>query len=428
MNSAADDRTKVLYISAYIEHPSVGGPQLRAETSIKALSQVCELHVCQSGNCTPRTNQETKLFFSNLCHRWVTLPSIEEVRKFDRFPLLWSLARQVRGIVRGNASSLSKDATFMINYIQQQGITILWFGHATGGLYELMKAIRQLNPRLSIVCDTDSVWSQFIQRGLHYVRSELERSQIEREAAEKEAEERDWIKCSRVVTAVSDDDRQYYWRLSARKGQIHSFSNVIDPTTYQDVPPPARGLRKPCLYLAGSFYGSHSPMEDGTRWLLGTILPLVRRQIPDVHLYIVGRGSDSVLSDINDLGVTVTGQLPSVLSYLCHADVSLVPLRFESGTRFKILEAGACGVPVVSTTLGAEGLPVVHGKDILIADQPDSIADAIVRLITDRKLASELGRNLRNLVLEQYSIARLVKEGSKILEYLRQGSTVQAPV
>ena len=127
------------------------------------------------------------------------------------------------------------------------------------------------------------------------------------------------------------------------------------------------------------------------------------------------------MADIEDQGITITGQLPSVLSYLCHADVALVPLRFESGTRFKILEAGACGVPVVSTTLGAEGLFVAHERDILIADQPEPFAEAVVRLLRYPDLASEIAKNLKSLVYEKYSLRTLVEEGRLILEYLKDG-------
>src|SRR4029077_17781489 len=138
------------------------------------------------------------------------------------------------------------------------------------------------------------------------------------------------------------------------------------------------------VYLAGTFWPG-SPMEDAARWVIENILPIVRQQIPNLHLYIVGADSDKTVPDISDPKITITGKLPSVLPYLSHADVSLVPLRFESGTRFKILEAGACGIPVVSTTLGAEGIAVEHGRDILLADEPEAFASSIIRLIKERE-------------------------------------------
>ena len=96
-----------------------------------------------------------------------------------------------------------------------------------------------------------------------------------------------------------------------------------------------------------------------------------------------------------------------------------MPLRFESGTRFKILEAGACGIPVVSTTLGAEGIPVTHGRDILIADEPETFAESIVQLIANRDLAMGVGESLKMLVRDKHSVASLAQEGQSILKCLQ---------
>jgi glycosyltransferase involved in cell wall biosynthesis len=192
---------------------------------------------------------------------------------------------------------------------------------------------------------------------------------------------------------------------------------VVDTETYQQVPPPIANFKKPSIYLAGTFW-RRSPMTDAVRWVIREVMPFLRQQIPDIHFYILGTGSAQELSDVNDPSITIVGKLPSVLPYLCYVNLALVPLRFESGTRFKILEAGACGTPVVSTTLGAEGIPVTHEEDILIADEPKIFADSIIRLITDRDLAIRLAENLKKLVHEKYSIVSLANEGRIILDYL----------
>jgi glycosyltransferase involved in cell wall biosynthesis len=159
-------------------------------------------------------------------------------------------------------------------------------------------------------------------------------------------------------------------------------------------------------------------MDTAARWVIKDVLPLVRKDVPDVHFYIIGRSSDLVIGNLNDPGITATGKVDSVLPYLCNTDVAIVPLKFESGTRFKILEAGACGIPVVSTTLGAEGIPTTNGRDILIADTPEDFAQAIIRIIQDRQLAERLGLNLKELVTRDYSIEALATDGQAILCYL----------
>lgn len=159
-------------------------------------------------------------------------------------------------------------------------------------------------------------------------------------------------------------------------------------------------------------------MDDAARWVINQVLPIIRRKIPNIHFYIIGSGSDTTLSDIQDPQITITGKLESVLPYLCHVNVALVPLRFESGTRFKILEAGACKIPIVSTTLGAEGIPVTHENDILIANEPDDFAAAILKLINDQELAQKISTNLNKLIQQYYSINSLVKEGQEIIANL----------
>jgi glycosyltransferase involved in cell wall biosynthesis len=159
-------------------------------------------------------------------------------------------------------------------------------------------------------------------------------------------------------------------------------------------------------------------MENAARWMIKEVLPLVRKSVEDVQFIIVGNHSDEILADIQDPAILITGKLPTVLTYLCHVDVALVPLKFESGTRFKIIEAGACKIPIVSTTLGAEGIPVVDGEHILIADEPESFAAAIVQLLKDQDLGKRLALNCNKLVNEYYSVDFLADEAKQILEYL----------
>jgi glycosyltransferase involved in cell wall biosynthesis len=160
-------------------------------------------------------------------------------------------------------------------------------------------------------------------------------------------------------------------------------------------------------------------MDTAARWVINEVLPIVKKAIPEVHFYIIGREAEISLSYVKDLSVTVIGKVPSVLPYLCNADVSIVPLKFESGTRFKILEAGSCGTPVVSTTLGAEGILVQQKENILIADTPEDFAAAIVLLINNRELAKSIATNCYEMVKYNYSLLRAENEATQIVDYLK---------
>jgi len=128
------------------------------------------------------------------------------------------------------------------------------------------------------------------------------------------------------------------------------------------------------------------PNIDGVEYFCKEIWPTVLAKFPAAQFRIVGRNPDRrVLSFAGD-SVEVTGRVPSVVDHLREAAVVVVPLRIGGGTRLKIYEAMAAGKAVISTTVGAEGLDVHHGRDILLADAPGAFADSIVSLLHDRQL------------------------------------------
>src|SRR5262245_3718195 len=398
---------RLLFTSPVLEHPPAGGPQLRIENSIKALSRLSEMYIVSRSPVRVSGGEQALAFYQGYCRSFEVAPSA-------RRTLASRVARNLRRIAGTlSGATLRKDAEFILERVRHHSIRWIWFGYGNIS-FPLIRYIKSRQPDLKVVCDTDSVWSHFIRRELPYARG-LRRWRIDHAGRRKEQEELAWVNLCDVTTAVSEVDAEYYRRIASDPNRIQLFSNAIDVATYQVTPSPPPGFRTPCVYLAGTFGHYHSPMDSGARWVLDEVLPLVRQRIPDLHFYIVGTGSDRTLGHRAGPNVTVTGKVTSVLPYLCHASVALVPLQFESGTRFKILEAGACGVPVVSTTLGAEGLPVVAGRDILLADTPALFADAIVKLIEDGQLARVLARNCQALVYQRYSVDNLTDEARHIL-------------
>lgn len=403
---------RVLFTSPILEHPAAGGPQLRIENSIKALSTKCELHVISRAPAPRADRARTAEFFRAYCREFRFPPRLERDAQANR--VLRRLGRTLRGLLDADAR---EDAQLILEHVDRHRIGIVWFGY--GNLsFLLMRRIRALRPRLKLVCDTDSVWSRFVLRELPYA-SGLRKLRISRSGRSKQLEERAWVELCEVTTAVSEVDAEYYRELTPQQDRIHLFPNVIDVESYGACPAKPPGFRNPSIYLAGSFGHFHSPMDAAARWVLEKVLPILLKTYPDLHFYIVGNNSDKGFGHLNGPNVTATGRLDSVLPYLCHADVALVPLKFESGTRFKILEAGACNIPLVSTTLGAEGIPVVDGEHILIADQPEAFAKAILRLLDDKAFAAGLARNCRQLVHERFSVETLAHQAQGILNYLR---------
>ncbi len=113
------------------------------------------------------------------------------------------------------------------------------------------------------------------------------------------------------------------------------------------------------------------------KFFIHKVLPLIRQDNPDVQLKVTGKTGDVNLSELSlDEGITLTGYLKDVRQAVAASWVAVAPIVSGGGTRLKILEAMALGTPVVSTSKGAEGLEITHGQDILIADDPKSIAQA----------------------------------------------------
>jgi glycosyltransferase involved in cell wall biosynthesis len=400
---------RVLFTSPIMEHPPTGGPQLRIENSIKALSKISQLDII---NREPFATSVTNEFFQNYAIEYHLLGNSAPK---DFFGKLIFFATKIVNRFYDIRTAIHAD--YLIQHIDRRGIDILWFGFGNIS-YPLIKRIKYLRPELKVVCDTDSVWSRFILRELPYAKG-LRKFRIGMSGRKKKVEEKAWVNLCEVTTAVSEIDAQFYRDIAKDKSKIHIFSNVIDVESYVLPSSPPMGFKAPSIYLAGSFGHYNSPMDTAARWMLEEVFPLILKKYPNVHFYIVGRNSELGFGHMTGPNVTVTGRLESVLPYLCNTDVALVPLKFESGTRFKILEAGACKVPLVSTTLGAEGIPVVDGKHILIADEPKSFADAILRLLEDKSLANKLAKNCQDLVKDKYSVETLMLEAKTVLEFLK---------
>lgn len=411
-------KPRVLFATPVLQHPPVGGPTLRIENSIKALAQLSDLYIYNRVSPDKPVGSEAMVFYEQYCKGFFSAP-FAPTNRYTRFATraLNAVSKRILGwhMIKSGWEPMTEDFEHLLTIAKDIHADMIWLGFGNIS-YPLLTYIKNHTDH-KVVVDTDSVWSRFILRRMPYARSELERRNIRKTGSEKEEEERWGTQLADVTTTVSEVDAEYFRGLAKDPRQIHIFTNVIDIALYQQVPPPANNLKSPCMYLAGTFMPGNA-MDDAARWVIGRVLPLIRLQIPDVHLYCVGTGSTQTLSDIRDRGITITGQLTSVLPYLCYANVALVPLRFESGTRFKILEAGACGIPVVSTSLGAEGIPVTHEKNILIADEPEEFARSIVWILKDREFALALAENLKMLVLDKYNIAALAQEGRCILRYL----------
>lgn len=164
------------------------------------------------------------------------------------------------------------------------------------------------------------------------------------------------------------------------------------------------------------------PNDDAVCFFIQDIMPLIRRKVPDVTFTIVGRKPYAHLVELSkrDPSIIVTGRVEDVRPYIEHAAVYIVPIRIGGGTRLKIYEAMAMEKPIVSTTVGAEGLPLTH-RELLLADSAAAFAEGVVSLLKDQEFAKRLGTSGATLVRNHFGWDKAAAKFSEICECVTKG-------
>jgi polysaccharide biosynthesis protein PslH len=159
------------------------------------------------------------------------------------------------------------------------------------------------------------------------------------------------------------------------------------------------------------FFGlmSYMPNIDGATWFIQEIWPRIAEANPDARCKIIGGSPSPQLLALAGPRIEFTGFVPDLRPHLAEAAAVIVPLRLGGGTRLKIVEAMAMGKAMVSTKLGAEGIDAARGRDILIEDQPDAFADAVIRLLAEPELAVRIGHSARQLSEARYAWSAAAK-------------------
>jgi polysaccharide biosynthesis protein PslH len=215
----------------------------------------------------------------------------------------------------------------------------------------------------------------------------------------------------RHVVAVSRKDAE---RLQSMFGlaSVTEVSTGVDAAAFAR---PANHQETSDLVFTGSM--DWMPNIDGIIWFVEQVMPLIWRGRPKCTLAVVGRKPPARVQQLGgDSRIHVTGTVSEVKPYLWGAKVAVVPLRIGGGTRLKIYEAMAAGLAVVSTTVGAEGLPLEHGRHILCADDADGLASSCLSLLANGEQRQLMAASARDLIAQRFSWDKVSRDFESILE------------
>ena len=202
------------------------------------------------------------------------------------------------------------------------------------------------------------------------------------------------------VIAVSEFDKQVFNTEFGLENVLGHVETGVDIDYFSQF---KRNPEKHSLVFLGSM--DWMPNIDGIEDFIKHCYPQIKQVLPNATLTILGRNPPEKIRQLSssDKSIKVTGTVDDVRPYLSSAAVSIVPLRIGGGTRIKIFETMAAGLPVISTTIGAEGLPISHNENIMIADDHANFAEATISLLENNEKAKQIAENGYNLVEQNYS-------------------------
>jgi len=269
--------------------------------------------------------------------------------------------------------------------------------------------IRILQPRCRVIVDTVDI---------HYRRaySKYGVTKSPEDLAVAEKIKREEIRLYRkadVIVTVTDEDAEVLGG-DCPGLTVRTVPNIHDPSPAFE----ENGNRN--LLFVGGF--NHDPNVDAVLFFYEEIFPQIRRSVPECSLTVVGSSPPEQIRRLGSDCVRIAGFVPSLAPIFRNSYISVAPLRFGSGMKGKVGEAMSEGLPVVTTSVGAQGMGLLHRHNAMICDSPAEFADSVVELIRNRKLYEEIRRNALEHIMEMSGTAAVEK---RVRELMRQLEDIQ---
>jgi glycosyltransferase involved in cell wall biosynthesis len=359
---------KILWVCPFFLHPTDRGAQIRTLGMLKELNKRHEIHYAALNDPQnlegPQRSQEysSRHFFAE--------HSAPGRRSIGILPQLAAsfVHPQPMAVFRYSSKKLRQMIDAWIAAEHYDAI-VCDFLFSADNLTDLGQCVLFQHDVLT------TIWQRHVEQNSGSWKNLFFKTQL----AKMKAYERKVCRAARHVVAVSEIDAAKFKRMYGIES-VSSISTGVDVDYYA---PRDGEFPVSDMVFCGSM--DSLPNVDAVEYFLAEVFPLIRQRLPGATFMIAGRSPDArVLKAAQGLtGVFISGTVEDVRPYLWGSKISIVPIRIGSGTRLKIYECMAAGVPVVSTTVGAEGLRYEDGADIVIEDDPAGFADACVRLLTE---------------------------------------------
>ncbi|MEJ7606468.1 MAG: glycosyltransferase [Bryobacteraceae bacterium] len=395
---------KILWVNNIFLHPTTKGGQIRTLEMIRRLHRRHEVHyVAFENDAEPESIARSKEYCSNIYPVSFRIAPKLSPRFFSQVALGFVSPTPI--VVERKRSAEMQ--SIVQNLIDKQRFDSLVCDFLTPSI--------NLPNLAQWVLFQHNVETMIFRRYAENAPDGLRRWYFKLQAERLFRYERNVCQAVRHVVAVSENDERVF-REQFGVERVTSIPTGVDLDYFA---PPDKPESRADLVFVGSM--DWMPNIDGMSWFVDEILPLIRRRKPDCSVAIVGRTPVPKVQKMAHLDplITVTGTVPDVRPYMWGSRISIVPLRIGGGTRLKIYEAMAARVPVVSTTVGAEGLETHSGRNIWLADTPQEFAERCVELLNSAGQRKALAGEAWQMVADRYSWDSVTQEFEEILNSAR---------
>lgn len=382
---------RILFITDVMPYPIVSGNRLRVYHLCRQLSREHEVWLASSVSSEEEMNSEGVQHMRGFCHEVVTAVR-ERQSKLEHMPglLRFALAGKPPELKFEFCENLAQEIRRLTDEIDFDIV------HIEPSYIARYREVLSPDARHKVVLGYHNIEFSLYRLVAHVETDPVAKVRAYMHSAwMRQWEPRYAENFDRRVTC-SEVDRQILMGANP-KLHVDVCPNGVDTEEYQ---PLAEENERPTLLFVGSM--NYAPCADGAVWFCEQMLPYIQSQIPDVDLWIVGRNPPPHVQSLARDNVHVTGWVEDIMPYYRRSTVCVVPLRAGGGTRLKVLEAMALGRPMVSTSIGCEGIDLADGEHIFITDDAPDFARKTVQLLSDAQLRAKMAGNARRLAVEKY--------------------------